>query len=66
MASLRELRLDANQIGDVGLTALAGAISTSGALPGALPALKKVIVPSGLEQHTALVAACKPRRIQIA
>ena len=52
--------LGENKIGDVGMQALATAVSS-----GALPAFKKIVVPDGLENHPALVAACKPRGIEI-
>jgi hypothetical protein len=61
LGSLVELDISWNAIGDAGLISFAEAIRS-----GALAAFKKVVVPSGLEDHPALVAACKPRGIEIA
>ena len=58
--SLSSLALDANRIGDKGLTAFASAIAS-----GSLPALEKVVVQHGHENHTKLVAACEPRGVVI-
>ena len=60
LASLEALYLDSNQIGDGGMKAFSGALSY-----GALPELKQVVVQSGHEYHTQLVAACEPRGIVI-
>ena len=63
-AMLRVLLLHRNQIGDAGLAALAKAITpVAKGGSGALPALKEIVVPSGLEQHPQLVAVCQPLRL---
>ena len=62
LPSLQILILERNQIGDAGLKEFAAALMSCS---GALPALKKIVVPSGLEQHPQLVAACQPRGIEI-
>ena len=58
MCHTQTLRLDMNQIGDTGLTALAKAVES-----GALASLKKIVVDD--ESHPQLVAACQPRGIEI-
>ena len=60
MANLTLLWLDSNKIGDAGMISLSEAIGK-----GSLPALERVIVQTGHENHLALVAACKPRKITI-
>ena len=57
----QELNLYGNQIGHAGVTALANACAT-----GALPSLKKIVVDTRHERHPQLMAACKPRGIEIA
>lgn len=49
-----------NRIGGDGLKALASAVATGG-----LPALQTVMVPTGSEEHPALVAAFEPRGVEI-
>ena len=60
LASLTVLNLGGNQIGDEGMEAFSSALSS-----GSLPALKEVVVEDAHEDHTQLVAACKPRGIRI-
>ena len=60
LGSLIHLDLEQNQVGDEGMAALSTAIAS-----GSLPALKEVVVQSGHEDHTQLVAACEPRGIVI-
>ena len=61
LASVTILALSSNKIGDKGLEALSGALAT-----GALPSLKKIVVDTRHERHPQLMAACKPRGIEIA
>ena len=58
MCHTQVLQLYNNNIGDAGLTALAKAVES-----GALASLKKIVVDN--ESHPQLVAACKPRGIEI-
>ena len=53
--------------GDAGMIAFAGAIKPTAEDPiGSLPALERIVVQTGHENHPALVAACKPRGIEMA
>ena len=56
----RLLGLDHNNIGDEGMKALATAL-----LSEALPSLKSITVPVGLEKHHQLKKACQKRHIDI-
>eukprot|EP00966_Prymnesium_polylepis_P185052 4289072-Prymnesium_polylepis.1 len=58
MAQVTILYLSDNQIGDEGMKSVSTALAS-----GALPALQRVSVSN--EKHPQLVAACKPRGIQI-
>ena len=58
--SLTELWLANNNIGDEGAKALAAGISASGSL-----ALKKLVVPDGLERHAELKAACEWKGVEL-
>ena len=49
-----------NKIGDEGMKAFSSALSS-----GSLDSLKKVVVQSGHEELPYLVAACRPRGIEI-
>ena len=57
---LTRLDLGDNQIGNDGMSALSGALGK-----GALPALERIVVCDGHEEHPQLVAACQPRDIAI-
>ena len=59
-AGVEVLNLSVNNIGAAGATAIADAIRTSGSL-----ALKELVVPNGMEKHTALVAACKTKGVKL-
>ena len=60
LANLTTLNIWDNTIGDEGMKSFALAIAS-----GSLPALEKAFVQIGHENHPALVAACKPRGINI-
>ena len=60
MCYAQRLDLRGNQIGDAGVTALAGACAS-----GSLPALKEIWIDGKHMRHPQLVAACQPRGIAI-
>ena len=56
--ALKEPRLHGNNIGLAGAGALAGALRISGSL-------EELWVPSAIEKHASLVAACKPKGVEL-
>ena len=52
--------LTGNKIGIEGAKAIGEALRVNGSL-----ALKKLVVPSGLEKHAELVAACKLKGVEL-
>ena len=58
--SLTHLELRGNNIGDEGAKALGAAVAASGSL-----ALKKLVVPNGLERHAELMAACESKGVEL-
>ena len=57
-SALAALYLDGNQIQDTGATALVDALHVKGAL-------KKLVVPDGIEKHAGLIAAYKAKGINL-
>ena len=58
--SLAHLDLEENEIGVEGAKAIAAAVAASGSL-----ALKKLVVPDGLERHAELMAACESKGVEL-
>ena len=58
--SLVKLVLENNGIGDEGAKAIAEAVRSSGSL-----ALKKLVVPMSIFQHSELKAACKSKGVEL-
>ena len=58
---VQHLDLFGNQFGDPGLASLADACAK-----GSLASLKEIVVDNKHERHPQLLAACRPRGIQIA
>ena len=60
MASLKELYLRGNSIGDTGAAAIANAIAVNASLK-----LQKLVVPHRLVKHPQLVAACREKGVEL-